>query len=65
MRVQLVACLPLAVLVLTLWLLPELFVAGWGWHTAEPWCRLLALLYWPATWWWLIRRDRKPEDGDV
>jgi hypothetical protein len=47
MRVQLVACLPIVALVLALWLLPKLFAADWGWHTAEPWAGLLALLYWP------------------
>jgi hypothetical protein len=65
MRVQIVAGLPLGVSVLTLWLLPKLFIASWGWHTAEPWCGLLALLYWPPTSWWLIRRYRQPNNGEV
>jgi hypothetical protein len=63
MRVQLMACLPIGALVLAVWLLPKLFAAGWGWQAAEPWAGLLALLYWPLTWWWLARRHGQPGDG--
>jgi hypothetical protein len=62
-RVQYVACLPLAALVLALWLLPKLFAAGWDWRSAEPWCSLLALLCWPPVWFWLIRRYGRPDDA--